>query len=53
MRNLILERKIVIFKTIAIQKIASQLFMTAAPKHTINELEKYRRSFCGKILFLK
>ena len=40
MRNLTLEGKIVIFKTIAISKIYFQSFITTVPKHIINELEK-------------
>ena len=38
MRNLTLPGKIVIFKTIAISKIAFQSFIATAPKHIINEL---------------
>ena len=40
MRNLTLEGKIAIFKTIAISKIVFQSFIATVPKHIINELEK-------------
>ena len=40
MRNLTLEGKIVIFKTIAISKIYFQSFIATVLKHIINELEK-------------
>ena len=40
MRNLTLEVKIVIFKTIEISKIFFQSFITFVQKHIINELEK-------------
>ena len=53
MRNLILYRKIVILKTIAISKIVFQSFITTVPKLIINELEKYRRLFCGKTSLLR
>ena len=52
MRNLTLEGKIVIFKTIAISKIVFQSFIATVPKHIINELEKLQ-VFCGKILLLR
>ena len=48
MRNLTLEGKIVIFKTIAISKIVFQSFMTTVPKHIINELEKIQKAFLWK-----
>ena len=38
MRNLTLEGKIVIFKTLAISKIES--LITLIPRHVVNELEK-------------
>ena len=38
MRKLTLERKIVIFKTIAISKVIFQAFITTVPKHIFNEL---------------
>ena len=43
MRKLILEGKIVIFKTIAISKIVFQSFATAVPKHIVNELKKIQK----------
>ena len=48
MRNLTLEGKIVIVKTIAISKIVFQSFMTTVPKHIINELEKMQKAFLWK-----
>ena len=45
MRNLTLEGKIFIFKTIAISKIACQLFVTTVPKHVVNKLEKIQKTF--------
>ena len=45
MRNLTLEVKIVIFKTIAISKIFFQSFITFVQKHIINELEKIQKAF--------
>ena len=53
MRNLTLEGKISYFKTIAISKIVFQSFITTVPKLIINELEKYRRLFCGKTSLLR
>ena len=47
-RNLTLEGKIVIFKTIAISKIVFQLFTTTVTKHIINELEKIQKTFLWK-----
>ena len=38
MRKLILERKIVIFKTTAISKIVFQSLIATVPKHIVNEL---------------
>ena len=40
MRNLTLEGKIVIFKTLAISKIVFQSLITPIPRHIVNELEK-------------
>ena len=48
MRNLTLEEKIAIFKTIAISKIVFQSFIAAVPKHIINELEKIQKTFLWK-----
>ena len=45
MRNLTLERKIAIFKTIIISKIVFQSFTTTVPKHVVNELEKIQKTF--------
>ena len=53
MRKLTLERKIVIFKTIAILKIVLLLFITTVPKDILKELEKCKRLFSGKSLLLK
>ena len=48
MRNLTLEEKIVIFKAIAISKINLQSFITTAPKHIVNKLEKIQKTFLWK-----
>ena len=48
MRNLNLEGKIAIFKTIAISKIVFQSFIATVPKHIINELEKIQKAFLWK-----
>ena len=48
MRNLTLEKKIVIFKTIAISKIVFQSFITTVPKHIVNKLEKIQKTFFRK-----
>ena len=48
MRNLTLEGKIAIFKTIAISKIVFQSFTATVPKHIINELEKIQKAFLWK-----
>ena len=45
MRNLTLEWKNVIFKTIATSKIAFQSFITTVPKRILNELEKMQKAF--------
>ena len=45
MGKLILEGKIVVFKTTAISKIVFQAFITNVPKHIANELKKYKRLF--------
>ena len=44
MKNLTLEGKIVIFKTIAMSKIVFQLFKATVPEHIVNELKKYTRN---------
>ena len=44
-RNLTLEGKIVIFKTIAISKIVFQAIITTVPKHIVNELKKIQDFF--------
>ena len=45
MRNLTIQGKIVVFKTIAISKIVFQSFITNIPKYIVNELEKIQKSF--------
>ena len=45
MRKLTREGNIVIFKAIAISKIVFQAFITTAPKHIVNELEKTQTAF--------
>ena len=47
-RNLALEEKIFIFKTIRISKIVFQSFITTVPKDIINELEKLQKAFLWK-----
>ena len=48
MRNLILEGKMVIFKTLAISKTVFQSLITSVPRHIVNELEKIQKSFLWK-----
>ena len=48
MRNLTLKGKVVICKTIATSKIVFQSFITAVPKHIINELGKIQKAFLWK-----
>ena len=48
MRNLTLEGKIVIFKTLAISKIVFQSLITPVPRHVVNELEKIQKTFLWK-----
>ena len=45
MRNLTLQGKIVIFKTIALSKIVFQSFITTVPKYVVNKLEKMHKAF--------
>ena len=45
MRNLTLEGKIVILKTIKISKIVFQSFITTVPKYVVNKLEKIQKTF--------
>ena len=45
MRNVTLEEKIAIFKTVSISKIVFQSFIVTVPKHIINELEKTQKTF--------
>ena len=45
MRNLTIEAKIVIFKTIAISKIVFQSFITTVSEYVVNELEKIQKAF--------
>ena len=49
LRNLTLEGKIVIFKTLAMSKIIFQAFITPIPMYVVTELEKIQKSFYGKI----
>ena len=48
MKNLTLQEKIIIFKTIVIPKIFLQSFITAVPKHIVNEFEKIQKAFFGE-----
>ena len=43
-RNLTLEDKIVVLKTLAISKIVFQFLITTIPRHIINELEKIQKA---------
>ena len=45
LRNLTLEGKIHVFKTMALSKIISQAFVTPIPNYVFNELEKIQKSF--------
>ena len=45
MRKLTLERKIVIFKTIAISRIVFQAFIITVPKYIVSELKKMQKGF--------
>ena len=45
LRNLTLEGKIVIFKTLAVSKIIFQAFITPIPMYVVTELEKIQKSF--------
>ena len=47
MRNLTLEGKIVVSKTIVISKIVFQSFVTTVPKHIINEFAKTVSKLCS------
>ena len=54
LRNLTLEVKILIFKTLALSKINFQAFVTPIPIYVVTELEKkYRKVFYGKIQLQK
>ena len=46
MTNLTPERKIFIFKTVAVSKIVFQSSITIVPKHIVNGLEKIQKAFC-------
>ena len=48
MRNLTLEGKIAIFRTIAISKIDFQSFIITVPKHVVSDLEKIQKAFSWK-----
>ena len=52
MRNLILEGKIVVSKTIAISKIGFQAFIITVPKDIVNKLEKIQKAFFWKKTYL-
>ena len=45
LRILTLERKILIFKTLALSKIVFQAFATSMPNYVVTELEKIQKSF--------
>ena len=45
LRNLTLEGKIIIFKTLALSKIVFQAFVTPIPIYVVTELEKIQKSF--------
>ena len=49
MRNLTLERRIVVFKTVAISKIVVLALLTKIPHQVIKELEKIQKSFLWKV----
>ena len=49
MRDLALEEKIFIFKTISISDIAFQSFLTAVQKHIVSKVEKTLKDFSWKI----
>ena len=53
MKNLTLEGKIDIFKTIAISKIVFQAFIITVPKQIVNELKNTRKAFFGIIILLR
>ena len=53
MGNLILEGKIVTFKTIVVSKIVLKSFITTILKCVIKGLEKITKLFCGKTLQLR
>ena len=48
MKNLTLEWKIVIFKTLAISKIVFQSLVTPVPRHIVNGLEKIQKASLWK-----
>ena len=48
MRNLPIEAKIAIFRTIAISKIVFQSFTITVPKHVVSDLEKLQKAFSWK-----
>ena len=45
LRNVTLEGKILIFKTLALSKIIFQAFVTPIPNYVVTELEKIQESF--------
>ena len=48
MRNLTLEWRIVIFKTLAVSNIVFKLLINIIPNHIIFELIIFQKEFCGK-----
>ena len=48
MRNLTVEGKIVIFKTLAISRIVFQSLITPVLRHIVNELKKIQKAFLWK-----
>ena len=49
LRNLILEGKINVFKTLALSKIIFQAFVTPIPNCVVTELEEMQKVFYGRI----
>ena len=53
LRNLALERKILIFKTLPLSKIIFQAFVSPLPIYVVTEPEKIQKGFYGKIQLQK
>ena len=53
MRNLTLEGRIVVFKTLAISKIVFLALLTKIPYQVVKELERIQKSFLWKDSILK